>query len=62
MDTSPPLPLAVLRESAPEEAIVRPARHSWPLMGDIVACRGGVPELLIQWRRAAGEDDPPPSI
>ncbi len=30
------------------------------LMGDIVAARGGVPEFLIQWRRAEGEDDPEP--
>jgi len=31
-----------------------------PLIGDIVTARAGVPEHLIQWRRAEGEDDPDP--
>ncbi|NNF24761.1 MAG: hypothetical protein HKN63_08170 [Rhodobacteraceae bacterium] len=37
-------------------------KPSWPLMGDIVASRGGVPEHLIQWRRTQGEDDPAPQL
>ena len=39
-----------------------PARRAadWPLMGDIVSHRAGVPEHLIRWRRAEGEDDPAP--
>ncbi|MDU8945303.1 hypothetical protein [Ovoidimarina sediminis] len=37
-----------------------PRRHPPLLMGDIVAHRCGVPELLIQWRRAQGEEDPIP--
>ena len=31
-------------------------------MGDITGFRGGVPEHLIQWRRAAGEEDPEPQL
>lgn len=31
-----------------------------PLMGDIVSARAEIPELLIRWRRARGEDDPRP--
>ncbi len=34
----------------------------WPLMGDITGSRGGVPEILIQWRRAQGEEDPTPRL
>ena len=34
----------------------------WPLMGDITGHRGGVPEHLIQWRRAEGEHDPAPQL
>lgn len=30
----------------------------WPLMGDIVSHRMGIPEHLIRWRRAEREDDP----
>ena len=37
-----------------------PRRADWPLMGDIVSARGGVPEHLIRWRRARGEPDPAP--
>lgn len=43
----------------------RPAlapKESWPLMGDVHTARGGVPEHLIQWRRAAGESDPEPQL
>ena len=40
----------------------RPARHLWPLMGDIASARAGVPELLIQWRRAEGDSDPDPQL
>jgi hypothetical protein len=36
----------------------RPTKASWSLMGDIVSARGGVPEHLIEWCRASGEDDP----
>ncbi|MBT8456098.1 MAG: hypothetical protein HKO95_05675 [Rhodobacteraceae bacterium] len=45
-------------ETAPEPK----PRHSWPLMGDVASARGGVPEVLIQWRRAQGEDDPAPQL
>ncbi len=40
----------------------KPPRTSWALMGDIGAARGGVPEILIEWRRARGEDDPAPQL
>ncbi len=40
----------------------RPARHGWAMIGDVGMCRGGVPEILIQWRRAQGEDDPRPQL
>jgi hypothetical protein len=46
-----------------DETEVRPERPrtaDWPLMGDIVSARGGVPEHLIRWRRAEGEADPDP--
>ena len=39
-----------------------PALTSWALMGDSLACRGGVPEILIEWRRARGEDLPEPQL
>jgi hypothetical protein len=45
-----------------EPAPARPPRHDWPLMGDIVSARGGVPEHLIRWRRAEGEPDPAPAL
>ena len=41
----------------------RPApapKASWPLMGDIVSHRAGIPEHLIQWRRAENAPDPIP--
>ena len=44
--------------TAPDPA--RPRSPHWPLMGDIVSARGGVPEHLIRWRRAEGEPDPDP--
>lgn len=49
-------------DEAEDSAAGATPRHHGPplLMGDIVARRGGVPELLIQWRRAQGEDDPAP--
>ena len=37
-----------------------PPRSDWVLMGDVVSARGGVPEVLIRWRRAQGESDPAP--
>ena len=43
-------------------APARPPRHVWPLMGDIVAARGGMPEHLILWRRAEGRPDPDPDL
>ena len=45
-----------------DQAPARPPRHDWPLMGDIVSARGGVPEHLIRWRRAEGEPDPEPDL
>jgi len=44
------------------QRIQSPPKPSWPLMGDILTSRGGVPEHLIQWRRVSGEDDPEPQI
>lgn len=52
------LPLRELAEAEPAPA--RALRHDWPLMGDILSARGGVPEHLIRWRRAEGEADPDP--
>ncbi len=40
----------------------RPARQGWAMIGDVGMARGGVPEILIQWRRAQGEDDPKPQL
>ncbi len=56
------LALSLLSWDRPEAAAApaRPSRHDWPLMGDIVAARGGVPEHLILWRRAEGRPDPDP--
>lgn len=46
-----------------EEARPAPRRKAdWPLMGDIVSHRAGVPEHLIRWRRAEGETDPEPML
>lgn len=45
-----------------ETAPKRPPRASWALMGDIHAYRGGVPEILIEWRRARGEELPQPEL
>ena len=49
------------RHLVDDKAVTRPdpaPKMSWPLMGDIVSHRMEVPEHLIQWRRAMGEDDP----
>ncbi len=46
---------------APREDI-RPepsAKTTWALIGDINSHRAGIPEHLIEWRRAKGEDDLP---
>lgn len=32
----------------------------WPLIGDIVSHRAGLPEHLIRWRRAEGREAPLP--
>lgn len=48
-----------------EEATVsRPSapKTDWPLMGDVVTVRAGVPEALILWRRARGESLPDPDL
>ncbi len=45
-------------DAAPAPA--RQPQHDWPLMGDIVAARGDVPDHLILWRRAEGRPDPDP--
>jgi hypothetical protein len=52
-------PLESAREA---HARARPASHDWPLMGDIVSARGGVPEHLIRWRRAEDQTDPEPQL
>ncbi len=39
-----------------------PRKADWPLMGDIVSHRAGVPEHLIRWRRAEGDTDPEPML
>ncbi|MEM7753120.1 MAG: hypothetical protein AAF230_06885 [Pseudomonadota bacterium] len=38
-----------------------PPKPDWPLMSDVSMIRAGVPEALIQWRRARGETPPQPS-
>ena len=45
------------------DAAPRPNRpkQDWPLMSDVASFRAGVPEALIAWRRARGEDAPLPS-
>ena len=43
-----------------EAARPKARKADWPLMGDILSHRAGVPEHLIQWRRAMGEEDPAP--
>ena len=35
-----------------------PRKTDWPLMSDIVSARYGMPDHLIRWNRAKGEDDP----
>jgi hypothetical protein len=50
------LPGLTVAESQPRQSAIR----DWPLMGDILSARGGVPEHLIRWRRAEGADDPRP--
>ncbi len=49
---------------ATEDVAPTPSRGTagWPLIGDIVAMRGGVPEHLIQWRREEGASDPEPQL
>ena len=49
------------------EVRVRPlppprAKTDWPLMCDVATCRAGVPEALIQWRKAKGEKPPEPML
>lgn len=39
----------------------RAPKADWPLMGDIVSARAGIPDHLIHWQRAKGEDDPSPT-
>ncbi|MEL6799664.1 MAG: hypothetical protein AAFO80_07275 [Pseudomonadota bacterium] len=56
--TSPFAALWAEDDTAPR----KPARSSWALMGDIHAYRGGVPEILIEWRRAQGEELPEPQL
>jgi hypothetical protein len=56
------LALSLLSWDWPDAAPARPSRHDWPLMGDIVAARGGVPDHLILWRRAEGRPDPDPDL
>ena len=59
MDTLRPT-AAGLPEEDTAAAPPKPRSQGWPLMSDIAAHRAGVPELLIHWRRARGEDDPDP--
>ncbi len=35
-------------------------KDDWPLMGDVASFRAGVPEAVIRWRAARGEDAPRP--
>ncbi len=62
MDTLRQAPFALPTAETDDAPAPRPARHLWPLMGDIASARGGVPEILIQWRRAEGMDDPDPQL
>ena len=57
-----PSDLASAEATAGDAQPPRPARHLWPLMGDVASARGGVPEILIQWRRAEGANDPDPQL
>ena len=63
--TLPPM-TALTAQSLPlpaeREAERQPPKPTWPLMGDVASFRAGVPEALIQWRRAQGEDDPAPQL
>ncbi len=51
-----------LELDAPASPAPSSLKHDWPLMGDIVTMRGGIPEHLIQWGRATGENDPAPRL
>lgn len=39
-----------------------PHDTGWAMMSDVGSSRAGVPEALIQWRRARGEAQPAPMI
>ena len=55
--------VTIANYQAREEARPAPPRKAdWPLMGDIISHRAGVPEHLIQWRRTEGETDPKPML
>ncbi|MEM0947524.1 MAG: hypothetical protein AAGK37_08980 [Pseudomonadota bacterium] len=62
MDTVRTLPFDLDAPAAEDSAPGPLHRHLWPLMGDIASARAGVPELLIQWRRAEGADDLDPHV
>ena len=62
MNTSSLADRSILESWVREEKSPPRAKPSWALMGDISGFRGGVPEHLIQWRRAAGEEDPEPQL
>ena len=51
-----------LLSEAGEKPAPRRRAADWPLMGDILSHRAGVPEHLLRWRRAQGEDDPDPML
>lgn len=39
-----------------------PSDLGWAMMSDVGSCRAGVPDALIQWRRARGETPPEPML
>ena len=39
-----------------------PSDIGWPMISDLGSFRAGVPETLIQWRRARGESRPDPML
>lgn len=53
---------SILRDVSEQQTIPdQPPKTDWPLMGDVACFRAGVPEALIRWRAARGEQLPDPS-
>lgn len=54
-------PFALPRDRTETWLLSEPSDSYWPLMGDVATVRAGVPEALIQWRKARGEAPPEPN-